>query len=397
MPEKKPAGQGDETQRVLADYRARAPEYFAAPEVIERARAIQEGAVVPPVPRHAATVVLLRDAPKGGVEAYLLRRAGSLAFAAGMYVFPGGGVDTEDARTEIRWVGPAPDEWAAPLRADAPLARALVCAAVRETFEESGVLLAGPSPTEVADVSDLGWERERVALEQHKGHLAGLLARRGLMLRADLLRPWAHWVTPEVEPRRYDTRFFVAALPAGQATREVGGEADRAIWLSPKEALARMRRRELTMLPPTAFTLAELSAYPNVVAVVAAAQRRDIAPVLPRLVVTGDEAHLLLPHDDAADVWAAKAGDARDTGDAGVTGTTGTSGTTGATAKARDPGDAGDAGDARDTPARPEPGAVAGPSSPTARGVRGSASPSPPARRAAGRAGGPEPNAARDA
>jgi hypothetical protein len=194
-------------------------------------------------------------------------------------------------------VGPTPQEWSAPLRADAPLARALVCAAVRETFEESGVLLAGPSSVKVADVSDVSWERERVALEQHKGHLAGLLARRGLMLRADLLRPWAHWVTPEVEPRRYDTRFFVAALPAGQATREVGGEADRAVWLAPREALARMRRNELTMLPPTAFTLAELSAYPNVAAVLAAARRRDIAPVLPRIVVSGDEARLLLPHD----------------------------------------------------------------------------------------------------
>ena len=350
MPENKPAGRGDETRRVLADYRARLPEYFAAPEVIERARAIQEGAVVPPVPRHAATVVLLRDAPRGGVEVYLLRRAGSLAFAAGMYVFPGGGVDTEDARTEIGWVGPAPQEWAAPLRADAPLARALVCAAVRETFEESGVLLAGPSPAQVADVSDLAWERERVALEQHKAHLAGLLARRGLMLRADLLRPWAHWVTPEVEPRRYDTRFFVAALPAGQSTREVGGEADRAIWLSPREALNRMRRRELTMLPPTAFTLAELSAYPNVAAVVAAAQRRDIAPVLPRLVVSGDEAHLLLPHDEAADER--KAADAPDARDAAKAGDARTTGDAGGPARAAKAGDASDAGDARDAPGR---------------------------------------------
>ena len=297
-----PGRQGDEARRVLADYRARLPDHFAAPEVIERARAIEAGTVVPPVPRHAATVVLLRDASRGGVEAYLLRRVGTLAFAAGMYVFPGGGVDSEDARTEIGWVGPAPEEWSVALRADAPLARALVCAAVRETFEESGVLLAGPSPTKVADVSDLAWERDRVALEQHKAHLAGLLARRGLMLRADLLRPWAHWVTPEVEPRRYDTRFFVAALPAGQTTREVGGEADRAVWLAPQEALDRLRRGELTMLPPTAFTLAELTAYPNVAAVVAAAQRRDIAPVLPRIVVSGDEARLLLPHDDAGDV-----------------------------------------------------------------------------------------------
>ena len=297
-----PGRQGDEARRVLADYRARLPDHFSAPEVIERARAIEAGTVVPPVPRHAATVVLLRDASRGGVEAYLLRRVGTLAFAAGMYVFPGGGVDSEDARTEIGWVGPAPEEWSVALRADAPLARALVCAAVRETFEESGVLLAGPSPTKVADVSDLAWERDRVALEQHKAHLAGLLAHRGLMLRADLLRPWAHWVTPEVEPRRYDTRFFVAALPAGQTTREVGGEADRAVWLAPQEALDRLRRGELTMLPPTAFTLAELTAYPNVAAVVAAAQRRDIAPVLPRIVVSGDEAHLLLPHDDAGDV-----------------------------------------------------------------------------------------------
>ena len=260
------------------------------------------------------------------------------------------------------------------------------------------MLLAGPSPAQVADVSDLGWERERVALEQHKGHLAGLLARRGLMLRADLLRPWAHWVTPEVEPRRYDTRFFVAALPAGQTTREVGGEADRAIWLAPKEALDRMRRRELTMLPPTAFTLAELSAYPNVAAVVAAAQRRDIAPVLPRLVVSGDEAHLLLPHDEAADVR--EAADARREATQATRrrrGTRGPRGTQGTTGEARDAGTRGTRG-TRGTPrARPGPGAVAGPSSRTARGARGSAPSSPPARRATGRAGGPEPNAARDA
>ncbi len=245
----------------------------------ERVRALQGGALVPATPRDAATVLLLRDAP-GGVEAYLLRRVRGMAFAGGMHVFPGGSVDPADAGADIGWAGPSAGRWAQQLGCSEPLARALVCAAVRETFEESGVLLAGPDPDRVLDdVSTDEWEAERVALEAREQSLSELLARRRLVLRSDLLRPFAHWITPEVEPRRFDTRFFVAQLPQGQACRDAGSEADRRLWVRPREALD----ADLAMMPPTATSLADVADAPDVAAVLAAP--RDLRPLLPSFVL----------------------------------------------------------------------------------------------------------------
>ena len=259
----------------------------------ERVRGLRDGTVTPAVPRPAATVVLLRDAPDG-LEVYLLRRVRAMAFAGGMHVFPGGSVDPADAHASAAWAGPPPSAFADAFGCDEPLARALVCAAVRETFEESGVLLAGPSPDEVlADVSTDEWEAERVALEAREQSLSELLTRRSLVLRADLLRPFAHWITPEVEPKRFDTRFFVARVPQGQVCREAGTEADQRRWLRPQEALD----QRLGMLPPTAVALADLTAHPDVESALDAP--RTITPVLPKLVVgEDDEVAFLLPGDD---------------------------------------------------------------------------------------------------
>ena len=269
------------------------------PAFVANARALAHGELVPVAARHASTVVLLRDAA-GGTEAYLLRRTQTMAFAAGMYVFPGGSVDPRDEMLDdAAWVGPAPTAWAGLLSADERLAKALVCAAVRETFEESGVLLAGAGPDDiVADTTGDDWEADRLALIARELSFAAMLARRELVLRADLLRPWAHWITPEFEPKRFDTRFFVAALPAGQRTRDVGGEADRVAWVRPSDALAASAAGEMGMLPPTAFTLSEIAAYDDVAAVLAAGDARDIKPVLPKVVIDGDDARLLLPHDE---------------------------------------------------------------------------------------------------
>jgi 8-oxo-dGTP pyrophosphatase MutT (NUDIX family) len=253
------------------------------------------GLPVPPT-RDAATIVLLRDGA-AGLEAYLLRRVASMAFAAGMHVFPGGRVDPADTAAHVRWFGTSPQAWSGVLSADPPLGHGLVCAAVRETFEESGVLLAGADPDDVVDVSGPEWEAERIALLERRESLSSLLERRGLGLRADLLRPWAHWITPELEPKRYDTRFFVAALPAGQRARHVGGEADATFWITPAEAVARFERDDLPMMPPTIATLRELAGFATAAEVLAAADSRDIAPVLPRVVVAGDEVELLLPHE----------------------------------------------------------------------------------------------------
>ena len=253
------------------------PEGIAA-----RARALAGGTHVPPAPRDASTVVLLRTG-SSGPEAYLLRRVKGMAFAGGMHVFPGGSVDPEDGTADIGWAGPAPSWWAAQLGADEPLGRALVCAAVRETFEEAGVLLAGTSADSLLeDVSSDEWEEERRALEAREQSLSDLLTRRGLVLRADLLRPLAHWITPEVESKRFDTRFFLAEMPAGQVCRDVGGEADERLWVRPAEALAGGFR----LMPPTIAVLQDVAGHDDVAG--ALASPRTVTPVLPRMVVDED-------------------------------------------------------------------------------------------------------------
>jgi 8-oxo-dGTP pyrophosphatase MutT (NUDIX family) len=267
--------------------------------LVEAAKALASGERRPVEPRHAATVVLARDGATG-LEVYLLRRTASMAFAAGAFVFPGGSVDERDRDfPEDAWVGPSPADWARSLTSDEPLARALVCAAVRETFEESGVLLAGPdSDSVVADTSGDDWEADRLALLDRSLSLSELLRRRHLLLRADLLRAWTHWLTPEIETRRFDTRFFVAALPAGQRTRHVGGEADRVTWMRPADALAGNERGEMMLMPPTVATLRDLAAQDSVADVLAASEDRTVSRILPKVVVgEGDAIRFLLPGD----------------------------------------------------------------------------------------------------
>ncbi|MGQ0466813.1 MAG: NUDIX hydrolase [Sporichthyaceae bacterium] len=260
---------------------------------VERARAVISGEVEPVVARDAATVALLRDTA-AGIEVYTLRRQQKMAFAPGMYVFPGGSVDERDAHRSVAWVGPPAEFWAAAFAVPEDLARALVCAAVRETFEEAGVLLAGPDAhSVVADTSGAEWEADRRALIDQELSFAEFLDKRALCLRADLLTPWAHWITPRAEPRRFDTRFFVAAMPAGQRTREFGEEADQVEWIRPADAIERWRARDLAMMPPTLITIAELAEFPDAAA--ALAEVRDIQTVEPVVVINDGHADVVLP------------------------------------------------------------------------------------------------------
>lgn len=260
-------------------------------ELAARARDIIAGRVEPVLPRDAATVVILRDGARGP-EVYLLRRKTTMAFAAGAYVFPGGSVDARDTDQAVAWAGPSPAEWGAVFHASEQVARGLVCAAVRETFEETGVLLAGPGPDSVvADTTGDDWEADRLALIDRSLAFADFLARRGLVLRSDLLKPWAHWITPEIETRRFDTRFFVAVLPEGQRTRDVGGEADQVVWKRPAEAIELAHQGEIFLMPPTYHTLTELSAYDGVADVLAA--QREIVTIMPRAVEIEGEMRLV--------------------------------------------------------------------------------------------------------
>ena len=233
--------------------------------------------------RDASTVVVVRDGADG-LEAYLLRRQQSMKFAPGMYVFPGGGVDKTDSHVEVPWTGAPPSAWAARFGCDEDTARGLVCAAVRETFEESGVLLAGPDEhSVVADTSGPEWQVARLALEAHEYSFAEFLLEQGLVLRADLLGAWSHWITPTFEPRRFDARFFVAVLPEGQEVGHLAREADHAVWAPLSKVLAAVDSGETAMLPPTHITCRELALLSAGEVLAASAQRR-IFPIAPELV-----------------------------------------------------------------------------------------------------------------
>ena len=243
----------------------------------------------PPVPRDAATVILLRDTDHG-LEVFLQRRVAAMAFAGGMTVFPGGGVDRRDADASVSWAGPPAGEWAAWFGGTEPVGRALVCAAVRETFEESGVLLAGTPDAVVADAAQ--YSRARQQLVSRELSLATFLAENSLTLRADLLRPWAHWITPPQEARRYDTRFFAAVLPEGQHADGATTEAESSGWQRPRDALADAEAGRSMLMPPTWHTLAELAEFTT--AAEALAAERKVHPIVPTLVREGDNIRVIL-------------------------------------------------------------------------------------------------------
>ncbi len=271
--------------------------------LVEHAMRYRDGDATPVEPRDAATVVLMRPGD-GEPDLYLLRRQTSMAFAGGMCVFPGGGVDPRDDDPEVAWAGPSPAEWASRLAVDEDQARALVCAAVRETFEESGVLLAGPSPDSVVgDTTGDDWEADRVALESRELHFSDFLVRRGLVLRTDLLGAWSGWLTPEFEPRRYRTWFFVASLPEGQVTRHVGTEASSVRWVAGSEAVRRVEAQEIGMMPPTWLTCLDISRYADPDEVLAASRGRTVEMFTPALQADGEE-WTLSTHPDYVDLLA---------------------------------------------------------------------------------------------
>ena len=260
------------------------------PALLARAREFHG---TPAPVRQAATVVLLRPAGENsgtdegsGFEVYVLRRATTMAFG-GVYAFPGGSVDPSDRPATLR------SDWAERLGLPDEPARAVVGAAARELFEEAGVLLAGPvdqPDRTVGEVSTAQWEADRAAVQARELTMTELLRRRGLRLRDDLLFAWSRWITPEFEPKRFDTWFFVALLPQGQTARDVSGEADGTRWIRPAAADG------LAMLPPTRSTLDSFTPYRKIFEVIGGASRRDAAtPVMPRVVFTEDgDARLVL-------------------------------------------------------------------------------------------------------
>ncbi|GAB3491722.1 NUDIX hydrolase [Flexivirga lutea] len=240
--------------------------------------------------RLASTVLLLRES-NVGTEVFLQRRVSSMKFAPSMWVFPGGGVDARDESAGVPWAGPSAADWARLLGLPAPTARAIVIAAVREVFEECGVLLAGPTAHEVVlDVTGDEWQADRADVLGRTLSFGALLERRGLVLRSDLLAVQDHWITPEMEPRRYDTWFFSARLPERQVADDRTTEAAEAVWRRPGEVLTEVREGTARMLPPTIVQLRRIEAWADLTP--STVNREGLHAVLPEPVQDG--ARLLL-------------------------------------------------------------------------------------------------------
>ncbi len=244
----------------------------------------------PVVPRPAATVVLLRDTASGP-EVLLLRRVRSSGFVPGAYVFPGGRVDADDSSPELeaRLTGLDAPTAAARLGlvADAvPPALAYVLASIREAFEETGLLLARddqgrPLPSAATDTR-VSEARDRLLADE--GAFAAILDDLGVQLDGEAVEYVAHWITPVVEPRRYDTRFFAAAIEGPAEVSVNPAEMSDAVWLTPEAALDRHRDGRLPMVFPTIHTLESLAGYTSATAILESFRRRPVPPILPRLV-----------------------------------------------------------------------------------------------------------------
>lgn len=198
------------------------------------------------VPGRAATVLLVRDGPKD-LEVLLLERRPDSGFVPGAFVFPGGAVDPGDEAADIlAWADGPDDAEASRQLGVAAGGFAYRVAAIREAFEEAGVLLAHGGGAPARDLAT-----HRHALERGDVGLVEVCRRLGTRLATSHLRSFAHWITPAGAPRRYDTRFFVAPMPAGYEPTPDGTEVVSAIWLSPTDALARSAAGVLPLILPT--------------------------------------------------------------------------------------------------------------------------------------------------
>lgn len=240
----------------------------------------------------SATVVLLRDGG-AGLEVFLLKRHGLSDVLGGAYVFPGGKVDPEDAEWAGR-IDASPSGLHAALGEtglDPVQAAALHVAAVREVFEETGVLFAPVTPAQAAEA----WAELRTGPRFHE-----LLEPWNLRLQVSALQPWSRWITPlvgGVVRKRFDTRFFIAAVPDGQVPAHDQHEAVESLWLTPRQALSQYWERGIELAPPQIMSLAHLARHPDVASVFAAARERQPPLIQPEAFEQDGERVICYPGD----------------------------------------------------------------------------------------------------
>jgi 8-oxo-dGTP pyrophosphatase MutT (NUDIX family) len=257
----------------------------------------------PATPSPAATLVLLRDRPTGVLETLLIQRHSKSKFAAGDYVFAGGKVEADD-------VPPDAERFCAGLTAARAAARlggldpraalGYWIGAIREAFEEVGMLLAydaAGSPVRIDATHRARFAGYRAACQVSNAAFFDMLRAERLTLATDQLAYFAHWITPEEQPIRFDTRFFAAPAPAAQSPEADGHEIVNLRWLTPAEALDALKRKEISLRTPTLKNLELVGAYATVAEAVAGLGRREVPTIRPRILQVDGKAVPVLPGD----------------------------------------------------------------------------------------------------
>lgn len=252
--------------------------------------------------RDAATVMLVRDGDSG-LEVCMLRRNLNSDFVGGAYVFPGGGVDPEDAEPDVEAISIGrTNDSASRLVGSEQAGLSFWVAAIRESFEEAGLLLATDSEGRTISFTDetvaRRFEIHRKAVDSGERRLAEICVEEDLRLDLGSIHYFSRWVTPLGAPRRYDTRFFVAAAPQGQVALHDDREVIAAVWVTPEKALADHEAGRRTMIFPTVRTMVALSRFSRSEDVLShTASQEHVEPVLPVLEESGDGYRILLPGD----------------------------------------------------------------------------------------------------
>ena len=260
----------------------------------------RENRSVKPLP--AATVTLVRDAPRG-LEVLMLQRSHSLNFMPGVYVFPGGALDAADGSPEMQAMCAGLEDEAASRALGVERGGiAYWVAAIREAFEEAGILLAYDASGNMVSLHGDAAERYRAhrsSLDERRGDFGAIVREEGLRLAVDRLTYFGHWITPVRAPRRYDTRFFLAVAPERQEARHDNYETIAHVWMRPQEALDLCARETLNMRFPTIKTLEQFTQCATAAELVAVlSSTRVVRPLLPR---TTRDGRTLLPGDPGYD------------------------------------------------------------------------------------------------
>jgi 8-oxo-dGTP pyrophosphatase MutT (NUDIX family) len=248
--------------------------------------------------RPASTILLLRDGATQEIEVFMMVRHHEIEFSSGALVFPGGSVDASDReifeRTELYAGGEGADARALSFR----------IAAIRETFEESGILLARTrGSTELVDARRAAAiaAEHRAALTERRTTFPKILADTGIVLALDELVPYAHWVTPEGMSKRFDTWFFLAAAPPEQLGAHDGKESTDSLWLSPREAVAGGESGRFKLPFPTTRNLIKLGKQPNVTAALNDARAKPVVTVMPVMTTLNGSRQLRIPREAGYD------------------------------------------------------------------------------------------------